>query len=76
MSFPLLVFFVSASHSSCVPHLALCFSSCFVCISIIHSGLKSIMDREVSYYSVSCKNIQNIDKTLEWIIKRTKSGSK
>lgn len=32
--------------------------------------LNSIKNRDVSYYSVSCKNIVNIDKTLEWIIKR------
>jgi len=32
--------------------------------------LESLVNRDVSYYSVSCKNIINIDKTLEWIIKR------
>jgi len=26
--------------------------------------------RDLAYYSISCKNITNIDKTLEWIIKR------
>ena len=34
------------------------------------SQLESLVNRDVSYYSVSCKNIINIDKTLEWIIKR------
>jgi len=27
-------------------------------------------NRDLAYYSISCKNITNIDKTLEWIIKR------
>lgn len=32
--------------------------------------LESLVNRDVSYYSISCKNIINIDKTLEWIVKR------
>jgi len=31
--------------------------------------LDQYKDREIAYYSISCKNITNIDKTLEWIIK-------
>jgi len=36
--------------------------------------LNSIKNRDVSYYSISCKNKTNIDKTLEWIIKRANSS--
>lgn len=32
--------------------------------------LEAITGRDVSYYSISCKNIINIDRCLEWIIKR------
>jgi signal recognition particle receptor subunit beta len=35
-------------------------------------SLTGILDREVSYYSISCKNVSNIDKTLEWLVKHTK----
>eukprot|EP00040_Diaphanoeca_grandis_P017904 m.94113 g.94113 ORF g.94113 m.94113 type:complete len:186 (-) comp26683_c0_seq1:59-616(-) len=38
--------------------------------------LKSIADREVCCYSVSCKSQVNIDITLEWLKKHRKSGSK
>ncbi len=37
--------------------------------------MESIKDREVFYYSVSCKSLDNIDKCLEWIVNHTKSGS-
>jgi ADP-ribosylation factor-like protein 8 len=37
-------------------------------------ALDSISNREVSYYSISCKNIVNIDKTLEWIIKHSNNN--
>jgi nucleosome binding factor SPN SPT16 subunit len=30
----------------------------------------SIKNRDVAHKSISCKNITNIDKTLEWIVKR------
>ena len=36
--------------------------------------LEAIANREVSYYSISCKNIVNIDKTLEWIIKHANAN--
>jgi len=32
--------------------------------------LSQYKDRDLAYYSISCKNITNIDKVLEWIIKR------
>jgi len=32
--------------------------------------LASISDREISCYSISCKNQRNIDITLQWLIKR------
>lgn len=35
--------------------------------------LSSITDREVAYYSISCKNITNIDKSLTWLTERSKS---
>jgi len=35
--------------------------------------LESIKDREVFYFSVSCKSMNNIDRTLEWIIAHTKN---
>lgn len=41
-----------------------------VCLNHRYSQLESLVNRDVSYYSVSCKNIINIDKTLEWIVKR------
>jgi len=39
-------------------------------------GLQSISNREVAYYSISCKNIVNIDKTIDWIIKRANSKNR
>lgn len=38
--------------------------------------LNAIKNRDVAYKSVSCKNIDNIDKTLEWIIKRANANKK
>jgi len=38
--------------------------------------LESIKDRDVAYYSTSCKNLTNIDKTLEWIVNHNKKNSK
>lgn len=32
--------------------------------------LETLKDRDVSYYSISCKNIINIEKALEWITLR------
>ena len=34
--------------------------------------LKSIVDREVSCYSISAKNSVNIDVTLQWLLKHAK----
>lgn len=34
--------------------------------------LSSIRDREVAYYSISCKNIENIDKALQWLTEHSK----
>ncbi|ESO04652.1 hypothetical protein HELRODRAFT_156955 [Helobdella robusta] len=36
-------------------------------------NLSSIQDREVCCYSISCKEQQNIDITLQWLIKHSKS---
>jgi hypothetical protein len=38
----------------------------------MRSDLASIEGRDVVYYSISCKNIVNIDVTLEWLIKKAK----
>ena len=35
--------------------------------------LNSIKDREISCYSISCKENENIDITLQWLIQRNKS---
>ncbi|GBG86745.1 hypothetical protein CBR_g41810 [Chara braunii] len=37
--------------------------------------LKSITDREVCWYSISCKNTTNIDITIEWLVKHSKTKS-
>ena len=37
--------------------------------------LKSITDREVACYSISCRNKHNIDRTLEWLIQHADSGA-
>ncbi len=34
--------------------------------------LNSIVDREVCYYSISCKNVDNIDKALQWLTEHSK----
>lgn len=36
--------------------------------------LNQIRDRDVAYYSISCKNITNIGNVLEWIIKRANNN--
>ena len=36
--------------------------------------LASIKDREVCVYNVSCKNVFNIDTTMDWILKHVKSA--
>lgn len=38
-------------------------------------GLKSITDREVGCFMVSCKNSTNIDTVVEWLVKHSKSKS-
>jgi ADP-ribosylation factor-like protein 8 len=36
-------------------------------------GIKSLKDREIAYYEVSCKEILNIDAALDWLTKHSKS---
>ncbi|KAK8558677.1 hypothetical protein V6N12_041977 [Hibiscus sabdariffa] len=36
-------------------------------------GIKSITDREVCCYMVSCKNSTNIDTVIDWLVKHSKS---
>ena len=40
---------------------------------ILCRGLKSITDREVCCYMISCKNSTNIDTVIDWLIKHSKS---
>ena len=35
-----------------------------------------IKNRDVAYYSISCKTVANIDKTLDWIIKHANANKK
>jgi len=37
-------------------------------------GLNTIQDREICCYSISCKEKDNIDITLQWLISHSKSG--
>jgi len=37
---------------------------------------EQIKNREVSWFSISCKNTHNIDKTLDWIIKHANANKK
>ena len=37
-------------------------------------NLNAIQDREICCYSVSCKEKDNIDITLQWLISHSKSG--
>ena len=34
--------------------------------------LKKLKGREIAYYEISCKELMNIDVTLEWLIKHSK----
>ncbi|XVF44976.1 hypothetical protein PTKIN_Ptkin02bG0168000 [Pterospermum kingtungense] len=36
-------------------------------------GLKSITDREVCCFMISCKNSTNIDAVIDWLVKHSKS---
>lgn len=36
--------------------------------------LDSIKDREVCIYNISCKNVFNIDITMDWILKHVKAN--
>ncbi|GBP78180.1 ADP-ribosylation factor-like protein 8 [Eumeta japonica] len=38
-------------------------------------NLSAIQDREICCYSISCKEKDNIDITLQWLIAHSKSGS-
>jgi len=37
-------------------------------------SLNAIQDREICCYSISCKEKDNIDITLQWLISHSKSG--
>ncbi|CAF2088316.1 hypothetical protein BRARA_F02469 [Brassica rapa] len=38
-------------------------------------GLKSLTDREVCCFMISCKNSTNIDQVIDWLVKHSKSAS-
>eukprot|EP01134_Creolimax_fragrantissima_P004585 CFRG4585T1 len=42
---------------------------------ITNWDLKTVSSREVCCYSISCKNQNNIDKTLQWLIKHSDKGA-
>ena len=39
-------------------------------------NLSAIQDREICCYSISCKEQDNIDITLQWLIAHSKAGSR
>ncbi len=41
------------------------------CVNLLE--LSKIPNREVAWYSISCKNINNIEKALTWLTERSKS---
>ncbi|KAJ8550028.1 hypothetical protein K7X08_033735 [Anisodus acutangulus] len=43
--------------------------------TIFHEELKSLTDREVCCYMISCKNSTNIDSVIDWLVKHSKSKS-
>jgi len=42
--------------------------------SFCYRNLCAIQDREICCYSISCKEKDNIDITLQWLIAHSKSG--
>lgn len=64
------------SSKLCVP-----FPISFICKNptkdVIHfRNLSAIQDREICCYSISCKEKDNIDITLQWLIAKSKSGGR
>jgi len=43
-------------------------------VIFICRNLCAIQDREICCYSISCKEKDNIDITLQWLIAHSKSG--
>ncbi|KAI3900204.1 hypothetical protein MKW92_042464 [Papaver armeniacum] len=41
----------------------------------IDKGLKSLTDREVCCFMISCRNSTNIDSVIDWLVKHSKSKS-
>lgn len=64
----------------CVDNLDIYYSIyIYVYINTIISfnrNLSSIQDREICCYSISCKEKDNIDITLQWLIQHSKSQSR
>ncbi|CAH0555087.1 unnamed protein product [Brassicogethes aeneus] len=53
------------------------YSLCTFELRVQHSyfkNLSAIQDREICCYSISCKEKDNIDITLQWLIAHSKSG--
>ncbi|XP_057990722.1 cell division control protein 48 homolog D-like [Hevea brasiliensis] len=43
--------------------------------TILIKGLKSVVDREVYCFMISCKNSTSIDSVIDWLVKHLKSKS-
>ncbi|KAG8131943.1 hypothetical protein E2320_009829 [Naja naja] len=43
------------------------------CCYVSFRNLSAIQDREICCYSISCKEKDNIDITLQWLIQHSKS---
>jgi len=43
--------------------------------NVLCRDLKSITDREVCCFMISCKNSTNIDSVIDWLVKHSKSKS-
>lgn len=43
-------------------------------IIYLSRNLNAIQDREICCYSISCKEQENIDITLQWLISHSKSN--
>ncbi|KAG8128032.1 hypothetical protein E2320_014900 [Naja naja] len=54
-----------------IPDIAVNFQQIINCFS--SRNLAAIQDREICCYSISCKEKDNIDITLQWLIQHSKS---
>lgn len=54
--------------------LVIKFSNVFFKKNSYFRNLSAIQDREICCYSISCKEKDNIDITLQWLIAHSKGG--